>query len=666
MTIRQFIKKLFVTIIMIGIVLAAVLKVGYILICKVIVMIIFAVLAIRYWVGEDIRKAEEEKRGTWLFTLGFIGLTVLTMLAANIPGQVQRDQYLYLTKEHTEQLEKVLLREATADSERCIQWYEKQMLGIRNNKALGNPAMQTEDERRYKNRIDGKEVYRDPDTCTLRVKELKDGSTKDSVLINGPVGEIIAMRERIFYIDMEDHNVLKSVTYDGRKRKTWTKDPVKQFAVIGGYVICCTEDEKLIRCDMSTGKRKELADHIQYFFAGAKLYAQKGSKIVSVSYDGKEVRVFKKDVVMMDKKEDKVYYRRMDRKKEQMYVCDVDGVLELLPLCNLNCDMCYVRMSREEMEEVGRLRTMEEWTKTAEDMMRAGTLFVLLTGGEPLLYPHFRELYQKLRELGMIITINTNGTLIDEAWADFFAENKPRRINITLYGASNETYERLCHYPGGFDKAVNGIRLLRERNIDVKVNGSLAKANVDDRMKIIEIGESLDAPVRIDTYMYPSVRERNHAYNNQARLDPEMAAKARVEVLQREMGEEVFAQYRKIQLDEAENTPEGEAVPGQMACRAGKSSFVVNWQGEMRSCVVLDKPSIPLRDVEFEEAWKFTKKETESLRISARCSSCKLRKVCNTCVAAAIAETGKADGVPEYLCRYTEATVRYLKETSKK
>ena len=141
MTIRKFIKKLFVTIIMIGIVLAAVLKVGYILICKVIVMIIFAVLAIRYWVGEDIRKAEEEKRGTWLFTLGFIGLTVLTMLAANIPGQVQRDQYLYLTKEHTEQLEKVLLREATADSERCIQWYEKQMLGIRNNKALGNPAI---------------------------------------------------------------------------------------------------------------------------------------------------------------------------------------------------------------------------------------------------------------------------------------------------------------------------------------------------------------------------------------------------------------------------------------------------------------------------------------------------------------------------------------------
>ena len=341
------------------------------------------------------------------------------------------------------------------------------------------------------------------------------------------------------------------------------------------------------------------------------------------------------------------------------------GVLELLPLCNLNCAMCYVRMSREEMEQVGRLCTIEEWTKVAEDMMKAGTLFVLLTGGEPLLYPHFRELYQKLRGLGMIVTINTNGTLIDEEWADFFAENKPRRINITLYGASNETYERLCHYPGGFDKAVNGIRLLRERNIDVKVNGSLAKANVDDRMKIIEIGESLDAPVRIDTYMYPSVRERGHAYNAQARLDPEMAAKARVEVLRREMGEDVFAEYRRLRLDEAYNNPEGEGVPGRMSCRAGQSSFVVNWQGEMRSCVVLDKPSISLRKVEFEEAWKRTVEGTESLRTASRCNSCKLRKVCNTCAAAAIAETGRADGVPEYLCRYTEATVRYLEETMK-
>ena len=68
-------------------------------------------------------------------------------------------------------------------------------------------------------------------------------------------------------------------------------------------------------------------------------------------------------------------------------------------------------------------------------MQKAGTVFLLLTGGEPLLFPDFKTLYRRLRNLGMILTINTNGTLLDEAWADFFATYPPRRINITLYGA---------------------------------------------------------------------------------------------------------------------------------------------------------------------------------------------------------------------------------------
>lgn len=213
MTIRKFIKKLFVTIIMIGIVLAAVLKVGYILICKVIVMIIFAVLAIRYWVGEDIRKAEEEKRGTWLFTLGFIGLTVLTMLAANIPGQVQRDQYLYLTKEHTEQLEKVLLREATADSERCIQWYEKQMLGIRNNKALGNHELD------YIGTAEGKKMQKYPENSEL-VKDLTDAGAcvleegYRDVEIGGCKVRIGGMYEYAFALDGD--NSAENLTGDVR------------------------------------------------------------------------------------------------------------------------------------------------------------------------------------------------------------------------------------------------------------------------------------------------------------------------------------------------------------------------------------------------------------------------------------------------------------------
>ena len=142
------------------------------------------------------------------------------------------------------------------------------------------------------------------------------------------------------------------------------------------------------------------------------------------------------------------FERSFLQKARQQHI-PITGALELLPLCNMNCDMCYVRLSRSEMECQGQLRTVDEWILLAQQMQKAGTLFLLLTGGEPLLFPDFKTLYLELRNMGMILTINTNGTLLGESWADFFAEYRPRRINITLYGADAASYNRLCHYPQG-------------------------------------------------------------------------------------------------------------------------------------------------------------------------------------------------------------------------
>ena len=105
------------------------------------------------------------------------------------------------------------------------------------------------------------------------------------------------------------------------------------------------------------------------------------------------------------------FERSFLQKARQQHI-PITGALELLPLCNMNCDMCYVRLSRSEMECQGQLRTVDEWILLAQQMQKAGTLFLLLTGGEPLLFPDFKTLYLELRNMGMILTINTNGTLL--------------------------------------------------------------------------------------------------------------------------------------------------------------------------------------------------------------------------------------------------------------
>ena len=100
--------------------------------------------------------------------------------------------------------------------------------------------------------------------------------------------------------------------------------------------------------------------------------------------------------------------------------------------------------------------------------------------------------YFSVRKMGMILTINTKGTLLDEEWADFFGKQKPRRINITLYGADDKAYESLCHYPGGFEKTLRAIRLLKERGVDVKINGSVTRENLKDMDAVYRIGRNMD------------------------------------------------------------------------------------------------------------------------------------------------------------------------------
>lgn len=338
----------------------------------------------------------------------------------------------------------------------------------------------------------------------------------------------------------------------------------------------------------------------------------------------------------------------------------INGSIELTPLCNMNCDMCYVRMSKDEMERQGRLRTAEEWLEIGAQMKDAGVLFLLLTGGEPLLYPQFKEVYLRLKQMGMILTINTNGTLIDEEWADFFQKHKPRRINITLYGESSATYEQLCHYGEGFDRTMEAVRLLTERGVDVKIGGSATKANAAHIEEIIDCGDQLGVPVRVDTYMMPAERERNQPYNLQSRLNPEAAAQVRIKALKKEMPADTFRQYVLQTIDMVENFVPSEE-PRCVTCYAGNCSFTLNWQGNMRPCVVLSEPSVSVFDAGFAPAWQQIRETVGKIRLNLKCSQCKLKAVCRTCAASALLETGSFDGVPEYMCRYAEESYRLIK-----
>lgn len=342
----------------------------------------------------------------------------------------------------------------------------------------------------------------------------------------------------------------------------------------------------------------------------------------------------------------------------------INGSMELLPLCNMNCDMCYVRLSRTEMERQGRLRCAEEWLELGKQMKESGVLFLLLTGGEPLLFPDFKWLYLELKKLGFILTINTNGTLIDEEWAAFFGMHKPRRINITLYGADEETYTKLCHYPGGFSKVLRGVQLLKAQGVDVKLAGSITKANVDEMDRLAEIGNELDVPMHMDTYMMAATRERELPFNVQSRMDPVTAGRATIKALKYSMTPNFFCQYIKQTLERVSEN-RGDAIPKGMTCYAGRCSFTINWQGQMRPCVVMTEPAVNVFEEGFAAAWKQINEACSCILLNGKCSACRLRCLCRICAAGALLETGDYMGVPEYLCKFAKASFEAVQEEAK-
>lgn len=337
----------------------------------------------------------------------------------------------------------------------------------------------------------------------------------------------------------------------------------------------------------------------------------------------------------------------------------INGSIELLPLCNMDCDMCYVRLSQSEMAKIGRLRTAEEWLSLARQMAQAGVLFLLLTGGEPLLFPDFKKLYLDLQQLGMILTINTNATLIDEDWANFFGMHKPRRMNITLYGTDDLTYEKLCHYPKGFSKTIQAVKLLRAQNVDVKISCSITKANQNELTTIFAIGKQLGVPVHIDPYMMPGVRERNRPYNQQSRVTPEDAASISLKALKIQFSEEIYKQYIQQSIARVQD-PDFPRGDGHISCLAGNCSFTINWQGLMRPCVMLTEPSASVFETGFATAWENICSQSQKICLNPTCTKCNLRPICKICVASSLLETGSYHGIPDYLCRYSKEYYQLL------
>lgn len=349
----------------------------------------------------------------------------------------------------------------------------------------------------------------------------------------------------------------------------------------------------------------------------------------------------------------------------------ISGTFELTPMCNFSCKMCYVRKGPKEVAEKGGLLPVEKWLAWAEEAKQNGMLYLLITGGEPLTYPGFWELYEKLTQMGFLISINSNGSMFTEEVAKRFHEMPPRKINITLYGASNETYESLCGLGDGFERVTAGTAWLRKYNIPYKFNCSLTPYNCHELEAVQTLAKEHKVPLEIATYMFPPVRRSADLDAENARLTAEMAGYYSVENMYLQLEEEAFRRYAEGKMQYVEppdldidstNSESGK----EMGCRAGRCSFWLDWQGNLSACGMINQPRYTLQNESFMTVWKRIVDDTNKIRCLSGCEGCKNQKMCHACISTAYCETGDINGRPTYVCKMIEAEAVACKEKLQK
>lgn len=329
----------------------------------------------------------------------------------------------------------------------------------------------------------------------------------------------------------------------------------------------------------------------------------------------------------------------------------VSGVFELTPRCNLQCKMCYVRLTPEQMAPIGQERTADQWLDMARQARDAGMAFLLVTGGEPTLRADFCEIWEGLAQMGLSLSINTNGTMLRPEVRALWHRLPPAQVNITLYGTCREDYEALCQNGGAFDAVVDALDWLKQEGILTHLNTTIVPTNYHKWQQLEEFARTRSLELRMTTYCFPPNRRDCSCFE---RLTPEQAGQLIVldtcyregpEAVKRKAADLDTPLPRSCELDNGE----------PMSCLAGRSQFWVTWDGKMTPCAMLTQPATEPFRVGFPPAWEQLMALCDPIRLCPECADCPDRRSCMNCAAVTFGETGRFDGRPEYMCRLNRA-----------
>jgi radical SAM protein with 4Fe4S-binding SPASM domain len=333
----------------------------------------------------------------------------------------------------------------------------------------------------------------------------------------------------------------------------------------------------------------------------------------------------------------------------------LDGTVETTFRCNLRCVHCYVNEPAHDRAAKARELSTERLQRLVDEIVDEGCLEVLFTGGEVLLRPDFPEVYLHALRRGLRVTVFTNGTLITDEIADLFDRYRPACVEISLYGMTRETYEKVTCVPGSFDKCLAGIRRLQARGVPFKLKTMVLAWNRHELDAMRDFAASLGVDFRHDSLL-------NARVDCGANRNPELQVTA-AEAVAADLGDE-SARRKHAESFRAALAEGGVPSPADevYSCGAGQIGFTVDPYGRLQLCQLSRRSSFDLRDDTFARGWNefLPALRARTWQSNSVCRSCSLRPVCGSCPGASELEHGDIEAAVASFCEITHLRAQAL------
>lgn len=335
----------------------------------------------------------------------------------------------------------------------------------------------------------------------------------------------------------------------------------------------------------------------------------------------------------------KEYLQRFNRKAAEQRI-PLSGSLAITHRCNLRCVHCYLGdqsvINSDPTQEI----TTAQWIALIDEITEAGCLNLLITGGEPLLRKDFSEIYRHAKTNGMLVSVFTNGTMFTDEIISLFEEFPPSAVEISLYGATAETYEKITGIAGSYERCVNGIHLLLDHQVSVKLKTILMTLNRHEYDSIKDMAAAYGVPFRFDAAIFPCISGDKTPLS--MRLPPE-------DVIGIEFADEGRVQDWKDFIHRFQEVPESDAL---YQCGAGLTAFHIDPFGNLQPCLMTVNYKYSLLKDRFLKVWQENIPAIRKKKAGAGfiCNQCEKKLLCSFCPAFFAMENGSEDILSEYLC----------------